>query len=44
MRKLFTMKIVLSILFAVALSGQCQAQERSTPRFKAIAFDYFVIF
>jgi 2-haloacid dehalogenase len=45
MRKLFTMKIVvLPILFAVALGGQCQAQERSTPRFKAIAFDYFVIF
>jgi 2-haloacid dehalogenase len=34
----------LPMLLAVALGGQCHAQERSTPRFKAIAFDYFVIF
>jgi 2-haloacid dehalogenase len=32
------------VMFAVALGGHCHAQDRTTPRFKAIAFDYFVIF
>jgi 2-haloacid dehalogenase len=35
---------LLPVLLAVALGGQCHAQRGSSPRFKAIAFDYFVIF
>jgi len=33
------------VVFCIVLfSGGCYAQEQSVPRFKAIAFDYFVIF
>lgn len=35
---------ILQIVFVVAASGQGYAQELPSPRFKAVAFDYFVIF
>jgi 2-haloacid dehalogenase len=37
-------KNLLLILFTVLPSAQSDAQEQATPRFKAVAFDYFVIF
>ena len=32
------------LVFAVTVCGRGSAQEPSPPRFKAVAFDYFVIF
>src|SRR6476659_7941592 len=36
--------VILSIVFASATCSASFAQEFSAPRFKAVAFDYFVIF
>ncbi len=44
MNKFSTAKKFLLLLFMISLSGLGHAQEHSGPRFKAIAFDYFVIF
>ena len=38
------MRILVLALCTVALSGQGYARRQATPRFKAVAFDYFVIF
>jgi 2-haloacid dehalogenase len=40
----FAVKRLLAILCVVLCSGQSYAQDQPAPRFKAIAFDYFVIF
>jgi 2-haloacid dehalogenase len=44
MTKFLAVKNLLFIFCAVLLSEPSNAQEHSAPRFKAIAFDYFVIF
>jgi 2-haloacid dehalogenase len=44
MNKFSTAKKFLLLLFMISLSGLGHTQEHSGPRFKAIAFDYFVIF
>ena len=44
MPKLFDVKTFLVIAIVVLMGAPRHAQEQSAPRFKAIAFDYFVIF
>jgi 2-haloacid dehalogenase len=44
MPRVFTIKALLIILPLLLLSSQGYAKEEATPRFKAIAFDYFVLF
>jgi 2-haloacid dehalogenase len=44
MTRVLAIKTLLLMLFTVGLCDPGHSQERSTPRFKAIAFDYFVIF
>lgn len=44
LRKEKLMARFLAILCIILLSNQSYALEQSTPRFKAVAFDYFVIF
>ena len=44
MSKFFCPKYLLVILCLVLAGGTGHAQEKPSPRFKAVAFDYFVIF
>lgn len=44
MRMRFQFKPFLLIIVVVFVNGLCSAQTRPTPQFKAIAFDYFVLF
>jgi 2-haloacid dehalogenase len=44
MMTLSSARCTTSFLIAIALTGVGFAQEPSSPRFKAVAFDYFVIF
>lgn len=44
MTKSFAVKNILVALWIALLTGQGHTQSQPTPRFKAIAFDYFVIF
>lgn len=44
MTRFLEFKNLLVGLCMVSLSGQSFAQEHATPRFKAVAFDYFVVF
>ena len=44
MSSFLPLKTVLRIVFMTLLSGLSSARENPTPRFKAVAFDYFVIF
>ena len=44
MTKSFAVKNILVALWIGLLTGQSHPQSQPTPRFKAIAFDYFVIF
>jgi 2-haloacid dehalogenase len=37
-------KLLLAVLVFIACGGMGEAQESKSPRFKAVAFDYFVIF
>ena len=44
MVKILSIKVMSVFLFAAAVTSPGFAQEPSPPRFKAVAFDYFVIF
>src|SRR6478735_4235314 len=44
MRMRSAMPMTLLAIFALAPQGRGQAQEAPAPRFKTVAFDYFVIF
>lgn len=40
----FRSSILLVMVMVMCLGGRCSAQQGSAPRFKAVAFDYFVLF
>ena len=44
MTRIFPINCLWSALFTIVLSAQGYAREPSSPQFKAVAFDYFVIF
>ena len=44
MKRSFAAIFPVAMIFCLTQCGQCSAQKQASPRFKAIAFDYFVIF
>ena len=44
MSRFFAIKTLLLSIFTIVVCGQSHSQEPSAPRFKAVAFDFFVIF